>query len=137
MNAKSQSFFEKNAGIFFADKVSLPKSTRLFQGRLRGFPGRSYIPFDSYKKKYISLIFLLTTVAKSFTQQLVRLTSLSHLAQAARTVMTNMDAVAQMTMDFLDIPVNDIIKQISWINSSPSNNSNERLIYKCMSLICF
>lgn len=80
------------------------------------------------------LFYFLKTVAKSFTQQLVRLSSLSHLAQAARTVMMNMDAVAQMTMDFREIPVNDIIKQISWINYS-SNISNERLIYKCMLFI--
>ena len=98
-------------------------SIELFLGKV--------ITYFKYKRNDKSIVFLTTTVAKSFTQQLVRLTSLSHLAQAARTVMTNMDAVAQMTMDFREIPVNDIIKQISWLNSS-LNNSHERLIYKCM-----
>ncbi|XP_066921011.1 regulatory factor X 4-like [Clytia hemisphaerica] len=72
-------------------------------------------------------------VAKSFAQQLVRLTSLSHLAQAARTVMTNVEVVMQMAMDFHEIPFDYVIKQVTWMtSSSPTSNrhNEEERIYK-------
>jgi len=70
-------------------------------------------------------------VAKSFAQQLVRQTSLSHLAQAARTVMTNIEVVTQMAMDFREIPFDYLTKQVAWINAYRNNPGYDIIIHKC------
>ena len=77
------------------------------------------------------MLYFFILVAKSFSQQLVRQTSLSHLAQAARTVMTNIEVVTQMAMDFREIPFDYLIKQVAWINSYRQNSRNDFVIHKC------
>ncbi|XP_065056710.1 regulatory factor X 4-like [Rhopilema esculentum] len=57
------------------------------------------------------------TVAKAFCQILCRQTSLSHLAQAARTVLHSTDPVSQMAEDLRQVKVSTIIEQTLWMTS--------------------
>lgn len=67
-----------------------------------------HLPEDLQHKKI--------SVAKSFSQLLCRQTSLSHLAQAARTVLHNAEPASQMVTDIHDVPIESIIQQVMWIS---------------------
>jgi len=66
------------------------------------------------------------SVARHFSQLLFRQTSLSHLAQAARTVLHNAEPVTQMAIDFEEINVDSIMSQLLWITN------NSKVDYKHM-----
>ena len=64
------------------------------------------------------MILLLFSVAIAFSKSLRRKTSLTHLAQAARTVLHSGDPVTQMVNDWRSIDFNEIVKQTLWTFSS-------------------
>eukprot|EP00794_Sanderia_malayensis_P010996 gene10996-12159_t len=67
-------------------------------------------------------------VAKAFSQMLCRQTSLSHLAQAARSVLNSVEPVNQMVEDMEKINVTNIIEPTLWM-SSGDREKNFKLIY--------
>jgi regulatory factor X 4 len=61
---------------------------------------------------------LFFSVANVFSKSLRRKTSLTHLAQAARTVLHSSEPVTQMVNDWRSIDFNEIVKQTLWTFSS-------------------
>lgn len=66
-------------------------------------------------KQFIPFIF---SVANVFSKSLRRKTSLTHLAQAARTVLHTSEPATQMVNDWKSIDFKEIIKQTLWTFSS-------------------
>ena len=58
------------------------------------------------------------SVANTFSKSLRRKTSLTHLAQAARTVLHSSEPVVQMVSDWQSIDFKEIVKQTLWTFSS-------------------
>ena len=63
-------------------------------------------------------VFFNFAVANAFSKSLRRKTSLTHLAQAARTVLHSPEAVTQMVSDWQEIDFNEIVKQTLWTFSA-------------------
>ena len=72
----------------------------------------------------------LISVANVFSKSLRRKTSLTHLAQAARTVLHSSEPVLQMVNDWRSIDFNKILKQTLWTFSS-NHEDDYRVIETC------
>lgn len=69
-------------------------------------------------------------VANVFSKSLRRKTSLTHLAQAARTVLHSTEPVTQMIADWQEIDFKEIVKQTLWtFSSDPATDC--QVIEKC------
>lgn len=88
--------------------ASLTQAIRQFAQQLDEWltESLSHLPEPLQKKKL--------TVAKSFSHSLRRQTSLTHLAQAARTVLHSAEPVSQMLTDWKQIDFEGISRQALW-----------------------
>ena len=93
-------------------EVSLKKDIRNF--------GKKY---DSWLKKAMegcgpAFVKQRLAAGVAFTQKLRRYTSLCHLAQAARQVLSNQDHVEQMKKDYGQIDFVNVQEQVAWVRSA-------------------
>jgi len=74
------------------------------------------------------------SVARSFAQVLRRQTSLNHLCQAARTVVSSADITGQMLDDWCQVDLASIIKQTLYTTEGRLSQGDSESIMKCITL---
>jgi len=111
-------------GILQPLPASLTQAIRQFAKQLCSWLEMSlnHVPVNLRDKKL--------SVAKAFCQLLCRQTSLSHLAQAARSVLHSTEPVNQMAEDLADIKICSIIEQTLWmISERPEKDFKDTYSY--------
>lgn len=99
-------------GVLQPLPASLTQAIKQFATQLSSWLESSLMHFpEKLKQKKLE-------VASTFSKSLRRKTSLTHLAQAARTVLHSAEPVTQMVNDWQDIDFKEIIKQTLWTFST-------------------